>query len=172
MSNNFIIQRERASDCSHICRVNQRAFESSEEAELVKTLRAEGSLRHSLIALCGNNVVGHVAVANASISCNSNIIPVLSVASLSVDPSFQGMGVGARLLNSVINDCMLERETLLFVLGHRDYYPRFGFMPADQFGLRWEHAAPRDTFMVLPLKYGALKNVFGRVRCSESVEVV
>jgi putative acetyltransferase len=50
------------------------------------------------------------------------------------------------------------------VLGHSEYYPRFGFVPGSRHGLAWEHSAPDEAFMVLALRDGALAAGGGLVR--------
>jgi putative acetyltransferase len=61
---------------------------------------------------------------------------------------------------------------LAIVLGHPAYYPRFGFRPAAPLGIRWEHDAPEDAFMVMELEPGALAGKSGIVRYRPEFEGV
>ena len=50
------------------------------------------------------------------------------------------------------------------VLGHPEYYPRFGFARASRFGIRWEQDVPDEFFFVLELAPGGLAGISGVVR--------
>jgi putative acetyltransferase len=52
----------------------------------------------------------------------------------------------------------------VIVLGHSQYYPKFGFLPASHYGLRCEYEVPEDVFMALELRAGALLGIGGMVR--------
>jgi putative acetyltransferase len=52
----------------------------------------------------------------------------------------------------------------IVVLGHPNYYPRFGFVPAKPLGIQWEHDVPEDVFMALALTENALDGVTGVVK--------
>jgi putative acetyltransferase len=54
------------------------------------------------------------------------------------------------------------------VVGHPEFYPRFGFVPAARFGLRCEYDVPEDVFMIAELEPGALRGVSGLVRYDEA----
>jgi len=60
--------------------------------------------------------------------------------------------------------CRAAGYSVVIVLGHASYYPRFGFQPASRFGIRWEHEVPDEAFMVLGLQSGALQGVKGIAR--------
>ena len=79
-------------------------------------------------------------------------------------PSWQRRGVGFRLIDEALARLRDAGHRAIVVLGHPDYYPRFGFAPASRWGLRWEHPAPDEAFMALELVPGALAEHAGVVR--------
>ena len=52
----------------------------------------------------------------------------------------------------------------MVVLGHPSYYPKFGFAPASQYGIKSEYDVPDDVFMARELKPNALKDAKGTVK--------
>jgi putative acetyltransferase len=73
-------------------------------------------------------------------------------------------GIGSWLIHTGLAECRRAGHGCVVVLGHPEYYPRFGFVPASRHGLAWEHPAPDETFMVLPLREGAIPIGGGLVR--------
>lgn len=87
----------------------------------------------------------------------------LALAPVSVTPEYQRKGIGSTLIREAIQRaCELGYKSII-VLGHKDYYPNFGFKRADL----WEISAPfpvsSESFMALELKEGALQHVHGTV---------
>jgi len=68
--------------------------------------------------------------------------------------------------------CREAGHGIVIVLGHPDYYPRFGFRPATLYGIRWEHDAPDEAFMVVELREGTLDGVRGVARYHPAFEGV
>jgi putative acetyltransferase len=89
--------------------------------------------------------------------------PIAALGPMAVLPAWQGRGVGSQLVRAGLDVCRAAGYDLVIVLGHRDYYPRFGFQPAPPLGIRWEHGADRN-FMVQALRPGALAGAGGVVR--------
>jgi len=50
------------------------------------------------------------------------------------------------------------------VLGHSDYYPRFGFTAAVKFGIGCGYDVPAEAFMALELRPGYLRDASGMVK--------
>ena len=55
------------------------------------------------------------------------------------------------------------RQEAIFLVGHPNYYPRFGFVTANQKGMKCEFPAPDAAWMVLELRKGALDGKAGTV---------
>ena len=82
---------------------------------------------------------------------------------MAVRPERQRQGIGSKLVREGLRACKQEGVQAVVVLGHPEYYPRFGFRPAETFGLRSEYDVPSEVFMALELKRGALEDVEGVV---------
>jgi putative acetyltransferase len=75
---------------------------------------------------------------------------------VAVLPDFQNEGFGSRLIRAGVERCRAAGQGFMVVLGHSDYYPRFGFRPSVEFGIRSEWGVPDEAFMVMELEEGAL----------------
>lgn len=144
-----LIRRETPSDVDAIFAVHREAFETELEAELVTSLRAdEGWLPAlSLVALDGDDVVGHVVCTRAHIGET----PALGLGPLGVLPDRQSSGVGTALMHAVLGAAEALDEPIVVLLGHKDYYPRFGFRPAAELGISPPVAEWGDHFQARPL---------------------
>lgn len=90
-------------------------------------------------------------------------LPLAALGPVAVAPARQRQGIGGQLIAAGLEFCRAAGYDLAIVLGHREYYPRFGFRPAAPLGIRWEHGAEAH-FMVLELRPGALAGVSGVAR--------
>ena len=120
------------------------AFGQVEEADLVEAVRNAGDATIALVAERGGAVVGHVMFSpmHEPERC-------LGLAPVSVVPESQGQGIGAALIRAGIERARHEGWRGVFVLGHADYYPRFGFSPEAARDFASPFAGPH--FMFLPL---------------------
>jgi putative acetyltransferase len=82
---------------------------------------------------------------------------------MAVLPEFQNRGIGSALVRAGLEACRNIGESVVFVLGHLEFYPRFGFQPAAQKGLRYKSLDFDPHFMVAELSPGALKQQFDQV---------
>jgi putative acetyltransferase len=83
---------------------------------------------------------------------------------VAVLPAAQRRGLGAQLIRTGLERCRMLGYAYVVVLGHPEYYPRFGFEPANGFGLRCEFPVPPEAFMALELRRGGLAGALGTVR--------
>ena len=83
--------------------------------------------------------------------CRVDGRPALALAPCAVLPSWQRTGAGSAAIRAVLAAARNRDEHLVLVLGHADYYPRFGFIPASQFGVRPSFEVPDEAMMALPL---------------------
>jgi putative acetyltransferase len=144
--------------------VNRLAFGSDNEGSLVDSLRINARPFISLVALVDDQVVGHISFSPVSIESPMGTFNAMGLAPMSVKPEYQNQGIGSQLVRAGLDQCARIGETNIVVLGHPRYYPRFGFVPASQKGLRCEYDVPDDTFMVLELAPGSLAGRTGLVR--------
>jgi putative acetyltransferase len=157
-----VIRGEVPGDEEAIRRVNCLAFGGDDEARLVEALRDQGYLRVSLVAEEGGEVVGHILFSELSIATESGEVEALSLAPMAITPERQRRGNGSRLIREGLRRCQEEGHRIVVVLGHPDYYPRFGFSARLAERLRSPYSGP--AFLALELVPGALENVVGEVR--------
>jgi putative acetyltransferase len=82
---------------------------------------------------------------------------------MAVVPAQQRTGLGSALVRAGLEQCRKLGFGAVVVLGHPDYYPRFGFSPAARFGIGCEYEAPQEAFMAIELQPGYLKGASGKV---------
>ena len=156
------IRLEQPGDEVGVFETNQLAFESPLEANLVDALRrADGYL--SLVATIDEQVVGHILFTPITLEPQVDC-RIAGLAPMAVRPEHQRMGVGGRLIRAGLEECRRAGYSAVVVLGHPEYYPRFGFVPAHTFGLTCEFPSPPEAFMAIELEADALKSVSGLVR--------
>jgi putative acetyltransferase len=156
--------RVRPDDVPAVRLVNEAAFGRAAEADLVDALRDRGTATLSLVAVLQDRVVGHILFSPVTIESGGEVTASLGLGPMAVLPSNQRQGIGCLLVRTGIEDCRRAGHGAVVVLGHPEYYPRFGFVPASRLGLAWEHPAPDEAFMALELRDGAVPRPSGIVR--------
>jgi putative acetyltransferase len=141
--------------------VNREAFGQDREADLVDRLRANGKVILSLVAELNRQVVGHILFSPVTIESADRTITVLGLAPMAVLPPYQKRGIGGRLVERALAMLKAAGHRGVVVLGHPEYYPRFGFVPAGGFGIRSEYDSPDAAFMALELVPDGLKDCAG-----------
>ena len=160
----MIIREETADDVCGIRVVNKASFDTNSEADLVDLLREKDKFILSLVAEIEGQIVGHILFTTASINYKDKSFEVAGLAPMAVLPKFQKKGIGKALVNRGLQLMHETDHEAVVVLGHPDYYPKFGFELASKHGILYEHEVPDEAFMVLELKENALKNVNGLVK--------
>ena len=163
-STRLTIREEQSNDIAAIRRVVQEAFDSPAEANLVDKLRANGKFELSLVAELDGQVVGHILFTGVTMEDADPGPRVLGLAPLAVLTEFQRKGVGSALMRTSLERCRDMGYDAIVVVGHPEYYPKFGFLAASRYGLRCEYDVPEDVFMALELRTGALGGIRGLVR--------
>jgi putative acetyltransferase len=146
------IRTETPADFDAIRAVHTEAFAPSPvEAKLVDDLRAEGALVTDLclVASEGEAVIGHIAFSRAMLDPSGHEILVL--APMGVLPDHQRQGVGMQLIGQSMRRAALTDFPLVSVLGHAEYYPRFGFEPARPLGIDPPFDVPDEAWMARKL---------------------
>jgi putative acetyltransferase len=161
------IRPEGEADHAAVRAVNEAAFETRAEAELVEVLRDKRVPLVSLVAETDGRVVGHVLFSPVSLIEHSEL-SVMGLGPMAVVPANQRRGVGSALVREGLAHCKKLGCCAVVVVGHAEFYPRFGFVPAARYALRCEYDVPADVFMVAELKRGSLDGVSGLVRYDDA----
>ncbi len=152
---------ETAADYPAIRRVVEDAFGRPVEADLIDDLRREGYARLAMVAEIDGQIVGHVLYSDLTITTAGGVVMALALAPMAIAPAWQRQGIGSQLIPHSLDACRAAGHRIAIVLGHADYYPRFGFSQSLAEPLETPYAGP--SFMALELVPGALAGVRGRV---------
>jgi putative acetyltransferase len=156
------VRLEGAADYAAIRHVNEAAFGTAEEADLIEALREEGAVLLSVVAVVGDDVVGHVLFSRMSIDTSNGGVNAVALAPMAVVPAWQRQGIGSLLIRYGLERLRQAGERIVIVVGHPTYYPRFGF--SSERGRPLLNPFPPDAFMALELVPGALDGVKGCVQ--------
>jgi putative acetyltransferase len=159
------IRRERPADIAAIRAVNEAAFEESAEADIVDVLRDSCPDILSLVAETDGEIVGHILFSPVTIEDASQSRQGVGLAPMAVTPNHQRQGIGSKLVEAGLDRLREQGCPFVIVLGHPEFYPRFGFVPASHRGLRcqWE-GVPDAAFMVVVLDEASMAGVTGVAR--------
>lgn len=167
---NLTIKRETNEDHERVFEVIEQAFREEElsdhnEHYLVERLRKSDAFvpELSLVAESDGCIVGHILLTEITISGNSTPHKFLALAPISVLPEYQGKGIGSKLIDEAHTIADRLGYSAIVLVGHAEYYPRFGYVKASNYGIKVPFDAPDDSVMVKPLKSDVLKNTSGVV---------
>jgi putative acetyltransferase len=160
----MIVRAEKPDDIQKISAINLQAFETNAEANIVETLRNSGIPLISLVAEKGGEILGHILFSPVTLEGCDQSISIAGLAPMAVLPKHQKKGIGSRLVEEGIRRCEEAGYDAVVVLGHPEYYPKFGFVPSVSYGIRSEYNVPDEVFMVKELKESALADCKGTVK--------
>lgn len=158
----WAVREEREGDHAAVHALNRGAFETPAEARLVDRLRVEAEPIVSLVAEHAGALVGHILFTPVRLD-TVPLLGLMGLAPMAVAAGHRRRGIGSALVRAGLQRCVQLGAVAVVVLGHPAYYPRFGFVPADRFGLRCRYAVPPEAFMAIELLPGALDGVSGSV---------
>ena len=157
-----IVREERPGERPWVRSINEAAFGRPVEANLVERLGSENVVLASLVAVQESELVGHILFSRMWIQTCHELIPTVALAPMAVLPRRQRSGIGGEMIRCGLALLRQRGEGIVVVLGHPDYYPRFGFSSDKARAL--ESPFPAEALMALELKPGALGGVSGRVK--------
>ena len=171
---NLRIRAEAAKDLARITEINDSAFGQKGEGILVERLRQNEDFdaELSLVAEVDGVVVGHILFYPVVIDSDGKDCQCLALAPMSVLPQFQRSGIGSKLVIEGLQRAKRLGYKSVIVVGHAEYYPRFGFRPASQWGIKLPFEAPDNVFLALELISGELESKRGIVKYPQEFEDV
>ena len=161
------VRDERPADGDAVRAVNEAAFGQPAEANLVEALHRADAAIVALVAVSDAAVVGHILFSPVTVEHAAGR-RFAGLAPMAVAPDRQKQGVGGLLVREGLARCQALGCDGVVVVGHPDYYPRFGFVPAHTLGLRCEYDVPPEVFMALALPGRSVEGASGLVRFHEA----
>lgn len=161
-------------DLNDVLSIERLAFGYEKEAELVRELLHDPSAKPllSLLALKKGRAVGHILFTSAHLSDSKDAASIVILAPLAIVPDSQKQGIGGKLIEHGLALLSKSGVDLVFVLGHPEYYPRYGFSPAGQIGFEAAYPIPDEhagAWMVQALRSGVMGTVSGKVICADAL---
>jgi putative acetyltransferase len=152
------IRQEGPDDVTAVRDLNRRAFGQDQESNIVDALRTNGAALLSFVATLNNRVVGHIMYSPAVVDGR---VRGAALGPMAVLPEYQRQGIGTKLIEAGNQKLKETGCPFIIVVGHADYYPRFGFTPASEYGIKCEWDVPDDAFMLLVLDQTKMEDVSG-----------
>ncbi|OJJ14048.1 GNAT family N-acetyltransferase [marine bacterium AO1-C] len=167
---NYSIREENQEDYPQIYQLNALAFGQKNESKLVEKLRQTAHYipELSLVATIEEKVIGFILFTHIQIIENKLSYPSLALAPMAVHPDFQKEGIGSQLVKAGLDKAQKLGHPSVIVLGHPQYYPRFGFVSAARWNIRCPFEVPQEVFMALELNPGSLDDTSGIVRYADA----
>lgn len=169
------IRQEKPADFSAIKSILQLAFANEEHSDQTEDLLVERLRRSSayipelaLVATIDDKVVGHILLTKIQIVSSQGSTPSLALAPVSVHPDYQKQGIGGDLIKAAHQQARQLGHGSIVLLGHADYYPRFGYQLCRDHGIELPFPAPAENCMVVELTEGALAGVSGIVKYAQA----
>ncbi|WP_030616270.1 GNAT family N-acetyltransferase [Streptomyces sclerotialus] len=147
----WLTRPEAPGDAAAVRAVDLAAFPTPEEAGIVDALRADPGAWLDGLSLVVQAPDGTLAGHALLTRCHVGGHPALALAPVAVLPAHQRRGAGSAVIRAALEAARAAGEHLVLVLGHPEYYPRFGFAPASRWGIRAPFEVPDEAMMALPL---------------------
>lgn len=172
--NKLQIREAVETDLSDVLLIERLAFGYDKEADLVSDLLHDPSAKPllSLLAFINDRAVGHILFTAARLSCTQDTASIVILAPLAILPDAQKQGIGGKLIEQGLELLSRSGVDLVFVLGHPEYYPRYGFKSAGHLEYEAPYPIPDEhagAWMVQALRSGVIGTVSGKVICADAL---
>jgi putative acetyltransferase len=157
------VRAEKEADKVAIQALTDAAFGTPAESGLVAAVRVQARPVISLVADDGVAIVGHIMFSPVALPGYPEL-RIMGLAPMAVLPEQQRKGIGSVLVRTGLERCRRLGFGAVVVLGHPEYYPRFGFSPAARFGLGCDYRVPEEAFMAMELQPGYLHDAAGTIK--------
>ncbi|MGG2066948.1 GNAT family N-acetyltransferase [Bacillus sp. S14(2024)] len=172
----ILIQQELIEDYNKTEEIVKRAFfneEFSDKKEhiLVNRIRKSDAFIPDLSLVAFNqdkDIIGHILLSKIKIVDGDHAVDSLALAPVAVVPEQQKKGIGSHLIHAALKKAKELGYRSVIVLGHKEYYPKFGFQPTNLWNIQAPFDVPAEIYMALELTDNALENVKGIVHYSEA----
>ncbi len=169
----MIIRQEQEKDYSAVFTLIESSFKHLQESDhkeqfLVERLRKSDAFipELSLVAENEEKIIGYILLSKVEIISNDKKIITLALAPIAVLPEYQRKGIGKALIAEAHKRAILSGYTSIVLLGHKDYYPQFGYRKASEFGIIFPFNVPDEYCMAIELLPDSLKDTHGIVHYS------
>lgn len=169
------IRQEQEKDYKAVYELIELAFRDVEESDqsehlLVERLRKSEAFipELSLVAEKGDEIVGYILMTKVEIVSDVKTVTSLALAPVAVLPEYQGLGIGATLICEAHKRAAELGYGSAVLLGHKDYYPKFGYKKAIDFGIEFPFDVPYEYCMAVELLPDGLENIQGMVKYSKA----
>ena len=167
---NISVRQEESSDFEEVFKIIKEAFKNEPFSDftehfLVERLRKSKDFvpELSIVAILENEIIGHILLTKVKINNIEESFHSLALAPVSVKPSFQNKGVGGQLILQAHAKAIELGYKSIILLGHEDYYPRFGYQKSSVFGIKLPYDVPDENCMAVELVENGLAGVNGLV---------
>jgi putative acetyltransferase len=153
------VRQETPEDIRAIDVVHMSAFEGDDEVALIDSLRASSGFIAdlSLVAEFKGRIVGHILLTRIKLLRGKESDQILALAPMAVVPSQSHRGIGTELVNAAVDKARSLGHRAIVVVGQPEFYHRFGFEPAAQYGVDTNLSVAGELVTVLALQEGALE---------------
>jgi predicted N-acetyltransferase YhbS len=165
-----LLRQENSNDFEAVFNLIEKAFKDLEYSDhkehfLVERLRKSDVFipQLSLVAVVDEQIVGHILFTKLQIVNELDTFESLALAPVSVLPEYQGKEIGSKLILYGHEQAERLGYESVVLLGHEDYYPRFGYQRCDKYNIKMPFDVPAENCMVIPLVKDGLKKVNGNV---------
>ncbi|MEQ8524730.1 N-acetyltransferase [Gracilimonas sp.] len=142
------VLQERPEHIDTISSLTIKAFPSNAEANLIDKLREKLTNFYSFVAIKDGEVIGHILFTPVYLDGPENNISIFGLGPMAVLPKYQKSGVGSKLVRRSLKFLKKQEIDAVVVLGHKEYYSKFGFESSAKYGVKSEFDVPDDVFMI------------------------
>ena len=162
------IRDERPDDVDAVREVNRQAFDQEQEGRIVDALRERGAALLSLVAVAEGVVVGHIMFSPLTVGT----VVGAALGPMAVVPAWQRRSIGSQLVTRGVGRLRDRGCPFIVVIGHPEFYPRFGFRSATAYGLTCKWDVPAEAFMVNILNPQVGGSLLGRAEYRDEFSTI
>ncbi|MFS0727654.1 GNAT family N-acetyltransferase [Paenibacillus sp. 1P07SE] len=163
----MILRTEETKDYQDVYTLNYKAFGGrDDESRLIERIRSSEFFvpELSIVAELDGKIAGHILFSKANVIDDEKNHEVIVLAPVAVEPGLQRKGIGSKLIQEGLYRCKGLGYGVVLLIGHPEYYLKFGFKPARQFEFELrQFEVPDDVFMVCEIYEGVLRSTKGEL---------